>query len=404
MRVAHVVASFSPLSETFIYDSIVDSVRRGIDARVITHARHNTRERPFEPVHSIPLPSRWQPERVWSRLSVTFKLRERDQQHTTMLRRGLKTLLSEVRPDIIHAHFGDIGWTVAPVAEELDIPLIVTFYGYDVSLLTRRRSWRQRFGELANHIDAAIGISDHVCRKLTPLGFPGHKIKKLYLGVDVGTIRYSDPFRRFDGRTVRCLHVGRLVPKKSPINLVRSFAIARTTLRPTLDLKLTIAGDGPLRDELAATIDALDLADAVDVLGATDHRRILDLYAESHVYTQHCVTAEDGDQEGMGLSFAEASASGLPIISTVHNGIPEVVIDGKSGCLVAEGDIQGMADKMIWAARNPNLWTQLGLAGLAHIQEQFSLSKQTEKYLALLQDVRSFAATSRADSSTAAHR
>jgi colanic acid/amylovoran biosynthesis glycosyltransferase len=385
LRVAHVVASFSPLSQTFIYDSIVDSVRRGVDAHVITHARHSTRERPFEPVYSIPFPSRWQPERVLSRVSVTLKLRERDQQYTTMLRRGLKKLLWEVRPDIVHAHFGDIGWTVAPVAADLDIPLIVTLYGYDVSLLTRRRSWRRRFGELANRTAVAIGISDHVCQKLPPLGFPVHKIKKLYLGVDVGTIRYSDPFQRFDGRTVRCLHVGRLVPKKSPTNLVRSFAIARTTLRPAVDLKLTIAGDGPLRDELVATINSLDLADAVDVLGATDHRRVLELYSESHVYTQHCVTAEDGDQEGMGLSFAEASASGLPVVSTVHNGIPEVVIDGKSGYLVAEGDLQGMADKMIWAARNPNLWTQLGLAGRAHIQEQFSLSKQTEKYLALLQ-------------------
>jgi colanic acid/amylovoran/stewartan biosynthesis glycosyltransferase WcaL/AmsK/CpsK len=387
LRVAHVVTAFSVLSETFIFDSIVDSVRRGVDAQVITHRRENIRERPFEPVHLISLPSRWHFERVLSRLRVVLKLTEADQQYTAMLRRGLKQRLSELRPDVIHAHFGDIGWTVAPVATALRIPLVVTFYGYDVSMLTRRQSWRRRFGELANRTDLAIAISDHICQKLPPLGFLAQKIKKLYLGVDLGAIPYTDPCRRFDGRTVRYLHVGRLVAKKSPINLVRSFAIARAALSSHCDARLTIAGDGPLRGELVATIDSLGLRDSIDLLGATDHQRVLELYAASHVYTQHCVTAENGDEEGMGLSFAEASASGLPIISTVHNGIPEVVIHGKSGYLVAEGDVQGMADQMISAARNPQLWTPLGLAGREHIQEQFSLPKQTDKYLALLRDV-----------------
>jgi colanic acid/amylovoran biosynthesis glycosyltransferase len=375
------------LSETFIYDLIVDSVQHGADADVITVTRHNAGERPFDGVHTISLPPRWRPERVWSRLSATLNLQDEHQQYSGMLRRSLKKNLEEVKPDIIHAHFGDIGWMAAPVATELNVPLIVTFYGYDASWLIRQHSWRQRFGELAREAQLAIGISDHICQKLRSIGFPEQKVKKLYLGVDVTNIRYSDPCRRFDGRTVRCLHVGRLVPKKSPTNLVRSFAAARATLGSACDLRLTIAGDGPLRDELVATIDSLGLADAVELLGETNHRRSLELYSESHVYTQHCVTAENGDQEGMGVSFAEASANGLPVISTVHNGIPEVVIDGKSGYLVAEDDIQGMADKMAWTARNPELWTRLGQAGRAHIEEQFCRSKQTQKYLLLLENV-----------------
>src|SRR5690606_5060383 len=159
-------------------------------------------------------------------------------------------------------------------------------------------------------------------------------------------LTYRDPASEYSGRQLRCLHVGRLTHKKSPVRLIQAFAIARNKLLPDIDLHLSIAGDGPLRLEVEQAVSHKNLTGIVKLLGAIKHKEVLERLRQSHIYTQYCETAPDGDQEGQGITFAEASASGLPIITTRHNGIPDVVLDGKTGYLVEEGDVEGMAERI----------------------------------------------------------
>ncbi len=386
MRVAHVVESFSPLTETFIYDTIVESVKQGVEAYVVTNAHLNTDDRPFDHVYVTQAQPKWHPQRVWSRLRTTLKLQHPDE-YTASIRFGsYRDLLKRLKPDVIHAHFGNIGYWLLPVASSLNIPLVVSFYGYDASLLTTDPIWIARYSQLSKSVNT-ICTSNFLRNKLLEIGFLDETTYKIHAGIDLGKIQHADPLKRFDGKNVHCLHVGRLVEKKAPLHLVKAFAMARRALLPEMNLQLTIAGDGPLFEPLVNTVSDLAIEDAVTLLGAVSHSEALKLFAQAHIYTQHCVTSASGDQEGMGVSFAEASAHGLPIISTWHNGIPEVVIDGKSGYLVPEGDIEGMAEKLITLCKSPQQWSVLGFAGRSHVENNLSLEVETRKYLEILNKV-----------------
>lgn len=393
MRVAHFMERFSPLSETFIYDYITQLERDGIDNCVLTLSRSNCTERPFEYVHVVELPARWQPTRIWARLARSTLLQKRalQKEHLTpmdwyvpLLQRRLKQLLESLKPDVIHAQFGPSGVLIAPVAAALDIPLVVTFLGYDISRLPHDSMWITRYKRLFESATCVIGISNHICSKLKDVGAPVHKIKLIHLGVHLGQFAYSDPASRFDGKNVYCTHVGRLVEKKSPIDLVKAFKKAVDNAPLGIRLHLRIIGDGPLREETLCKIKEFGLGEYISYMGPVPHEKVMNILQDSHIYTQHCKTASDGDQEGQGVSFVEASAIGLPIVTTRHNGIPDVVINGRTGFLVAEGDTDGMAQKILFLARNPKLWTQFGMEGRARMESEFDLFKQSKKTIDLL--------------------
>jgi glycosyltransferase involved in cell wall biosynthesis len=197
--------------------------------------------------------------------------------------------------------------------------------------------------------------------------------------VDLTDFEYRPANKSFDGQNVCCLHVGRLVEKKAPIDLVKAFKHAVESTKDNISLNLKIAGDGPLRSDLERKVQSLGLKGHVSVLGAVPHSQVSNLLSESNVYTQHCKTASDGDQEGQGVSFVEAAASGLPIISTRHNGLPDVILDGRTGYLVEEGDTKAMGEMIAQLAESPDEWRRLGKNGRRHIEENFDLRKQVSK-------------------------
>jgi len=131
-------------------------------------------------------------------------------------------------------------------------------------------------------------------------------------------------------------------------------------------------------------IERLDLADCIQVLGGIPHAEVKQCMARAQIYTQHSITAPNGDQEGLPLSLLEASSMGLPIVSTRHSGIREVVIDRVSGYLVSEGDVAGMAARIVELCRSPGLWTQFGAAGRARTKERFSLQAKAQKSIELM--------------------
>jgi colanic acid/amylovoran biosynthesis glycosyltransferase len=274
-----------------------------------------------------------------------------------------------------------------PVAQHLGIPLVVHFHGYDVSFLLPDAFWEEQYEALFDSASALIGVSNHICDKLKQLGAPEAKIQLLHGGIRLSRFDYDPPKPRFDGKTVRCLHVGRLVEKKAPLDLVRGFSEARQQVGRDSDLRLTIAGDGPMREDVEDLISELGLPDHVRCLGNVPHERVVELMQESHLYTQHCKTASDGDEEGQGITFVEASATGLPIVTTRHNGIPDVVNDGETGFLVSEGDVEAMGEKIAYLALHPAEWPSFSEAGRRRVEEKFDLTKQTRKLISIYQDV-----------------
>lgn len=379
MKVLHFCRHFSRLSETFIYDHITEIERQGEDNHVVTLNRENEDSRPFPKVSVLNKPSFWHPRRLWYRALGVVGIRDPKASYWPQIRDRLEDSLRRVNPDIIHAHFGPRGVLVAPVAENLNIPLVVTLYGYDVSRLAQDKFWREQYSLNLPKASLLLGISNHICSRIEDLGGNPRKIECWHLGVNLEDFQYIPATQSFDGSTVRCLHVGRLVEKKSPENLVRAFKCAKEKVSEDITLRLKIAGDGPLFENTKKEIKRLGLKGDVRLLGAVPHDEVGTLLREANIYTQHCQTASDGDQEGQGVSFVEASASGLPIVATRHNGLPDVIIDGETGYLVEEQDTRAMGKRIAELANQPDKWLEMGRAGRTHIEKKFNLNRQSKK-------------------------
>lgn len=388
MRVVQVCEAFSRSSETFIYDTVTELERQGIDCHMVTMNRANETKRSFDKVHLAPWPGRWNVPRLCRRALATLGIAgDVDTHKWPGLRARFRRHLDRLEPDVVHAQFGPMGVLVAPVTEALRIPLVVTFHGYDISVLPQNEKTRRRYRALFQKADAITGVSNHNCSKLLSLGAPEKKVRLLHNGTRIEEFSYSNPRSRFEGKTVQLLFVGRLVKVKSPVDLLDAFAMARKRMDGEADLHLTIAGDGPQSNSVQQRIRQWGLRDQVECLGRVSHDEVQSLMKRNHMYVQHSKKTNSGEEEGLGVVFIEAQASGLPVVATQSGGIPDVVVNGETGYLVPEGDTEAMADRVVHLARRPEMWEEMGRAGRRHVEENFDLTKQVAKLIELYKEL-----------------
>jgi glycosyltransferase involved in cell wall biosynthesis len=170
--------------------------------------------------------------------------------------------------------------------------------------------------------------------------------------------------------------VGRFTNKKAPYYTILAF---KEVLAEFPNAQLLMAGDGALLESCQNLVCYYGLSEQVQFLGVISQEHYRKLLSESLAFVQHSVTATDGDMEGTPLSILEASAAGLPVIATRHAGIPDVVVDGKTGLLCDEHDVNTMAINMKQLLINNDYAKQLGHAGKQLIQEKFNIASHIEK-------------------------
>jgi colanic acid/amylovoran biosynthesis glycosyltransferase len=189
------------------------------------------------------------------------------------------------------------------------------------------------------------------------------------------------------GEPTKVLTIARLIEKKGV-----AFAIDAVSrlLSKGEKIDYTIVGDGVLRENLQHLIECRGIERQVKLVGWKTHEEVKMLLEESHVLVAPSLTSEGGDQEGIPNAIKEAMASGLPVISTFHSGIPELVTDGVSGLLVPERDAASLAEALAYLMSHPEMCNTMGKAGRTHVEQEFdtkSLNKKLEElYLGLLQD------------------
>jgi glycosyltransferase involved in cell wall biosynthesis len=371
MRVAIFAPKFVRASETFIYDSACELAAAGVDVHVIAASREMEQERPFPQVRIAPEAGRGDLLRLFRRL-LPLRLAGDDEPFAVQAGR-IRRHLEAIRPDVLLAHYGEAGVVCAPACEGAGVPLVVSFHGADASRTPRRPAWLARYRRLFARAALVTAPSAYLRDRLIDLGCPPGKARVQRNGIRVERLQMGPPSERFDGRHVNFLFVGRLTHKKAPITLLEAFAQARAALAPSLHARLAMIGDGPLRAEVEAGVERLGLTGSVEILGRQPHPEVVRRFSLSHVYVQHSVTAPSGDQEGLPVSITEAMAAGLPVIATRHSGIPEVVVEGETGLLVAEHDAEGMAAAMAELARDPARWDRYGAAGRRHLEGEFSM-------------------------------
>jgi colanic acid/amylovoran biosynthesis glycosyltransferase len=268
--------------------------------------------------------------------------------------------------DILHAHFGPIGNSYRFAKSLWRAPLVISFHGYDFSSIIKK-SGADVYRPLFSTADAVTVNSEFMRGKLVECGCSTEKIRKLPYAVDLGQFSKLNEREKQLG-PVRILTIGRLVEKKGIEYSIRAFAEARKS-HP--EIHYDIIGDGPLRAMLQQLVSDLNVADGVTLHGAKDGPYVRELMARADLFVLASVTAADGDQEGTPVSILEAQAAGLPVISTRHSGIPEILQDGIAGFLVPERDVKAITEQLSWFIQHPEARKRMGESGQKFIAEHF---------------------------------
>jgi colanic acid/amylovoran biosynthesis glycosyltransferase len=180
------------------------------------------------------------------------------------------------------------------------------------------------------------------------------------------------------------------VEKKGHEVALRALAAARGRLPAFV---LDVVGAGPLAGRLSRLVAELRLDDVVRLHGAQDGIAVRRLLDEAHVFLLASHTARDGDREGTPVSLIEAQAVGLPVVSTEHSGIPEVVARG-AGLLVAEADPAALADALVRVVERHASWPEMGAAGRTHVERAFDVEVCTTQLLDVYDEARETFASS----------
>lgn len=270
------------------------------------------------------------------------------------------------RPAVVLAEYGTMGVRVVDACRRARVPLVVHFHGFDASVNAVLDEHADDYPRMFETAAAIIAVSPAMRARLIALGAPPDKVHYNPCGVD------SEAFTMSDAASAppTVLLAGRLVEKKAPHLTLMAFAEAR---RSCPQARLRLIGDGPLMGPCRDVASALQLGDSVTFLGAQPHHVVRDEMQRARCFAQHSIVALNGDSEGTPVAVMEAGASGLPVVSTRHAGIGDVVVDGTTGFLVNEHDVTGMARALVRLLNDPALAGRMGCAGRAHVQAHFAL-------------------------------
>ena len=364
--VAHCANPFLPVTMVWAYDQIRSLTRyRPV---VLTQAVQNRDVFPVDHLFSAEDLPAWEQGlyRVVRKVRGTYA--------------GYVPILQRARVGVLHAHFGQEGYRCLSASRGAGVPLVTSFYGLDVSQLPRRRSWRRRFGRLFDEGERFLVEGSHMGERLVDLGCPPEKVCLQRLGVDLDQIPFCPPESRGDGASVVLMYAT-FREKKGHIYGLRAF---HRVLDAFPAARMRVIGDGPLRAEIAHEIQILDLAGRVSLLGMRPHAECLEELRQATVLLYPSVTASDGDTEGGApVGLIEAMASGLPIVSSWHADIPEVVPDGRCGLLARERDVAGLAKGLEAVLGCAQLRKSLGKAGRAHVEANHNLRQQGRRLEAI---------------------
>lgn len=275
--------------------------------------------------------------------------------------------LRERRPTIVHAHFGPDGLVAAPLARALGVPLVVTFHGFDITIREPLNHYRRRIGTVFASATRVIAVSSYIADCVRERGCPAEKIRRHYIGID--TRRFTERTEPVDEPTV--LFVGRLVGKKGCEYLVRAAARLGESLP---GLQVQVIGDGPLLEALKAL--AAELRAPVAFLGRQPPAEVSARISRAAVMCVPSVTEANGNSEGLPMVVPEAMASGVPLVATRHSGIPDAVLDGETGLLVAERDEEGLAEALSRLLQDRGRRGAMGRAAASRARERFDVRKQ----------------------------
>jgi len=354
-RVAHVLIPYIRPTETFIYD------------RLVNHIRYSPFILTNEPVINMDMFPFGGPVHTLAERSLTKRKADALARRAANSSPYFTAALKREKPAAVHAHYGPVGAAVATSAEAAGIPLTVSFYGIDASAFLRDPRHAARYRRMFKTASVVSALSADMAERLADAGCPEEKIRIHHLAVDTEALT---PAPATDRARVRIVSAGRFVEKKGMELLIDAFEKA---VSGGADAELHLFGSGPLEKQASARASACRFADRISFFGHRPRAEIISAVRDADIFALFSITAADGDMEGTPTVLIEAGALGVPCVSTLHAGIPEVTADGETGLLVPERDTEAFASALVRLASDPGLRSSMSLAARARIENLFSI-------------------------------
>ena len=289
-----------------------------------------------------------------------------------------ETAFRRTQADVVLAEYGTAGVRVLKACRRAAVPLVVHFHGADASRHKVLRRYAADYRRMFAQAAAVIAVSRAMERQLTNIGCPPGKLVYLPYGVDCDTFAGARPLTA----PPQFLAVGRMVEKKAPNLTLMAFA---RVLEQCPEARLKMIGGGELLEACRDLVVSLGIDYAVAFLGVQSHEAVRQEMHHARAFVQHSVTAADGDSEGTPVSILEAGAAGLPVVSTRHAGIPEVVVEWKTGLLVDEGRTDEMAQHMLTLANDPGFADELGRNAALHVRRHYTMARSINRLARVLE-------------------
>ncbi len=277
--------------------------------------------------------------------------------------------------DLAFAHFGPNGLRANWYRQAglINGPVVTVFHGFDLSTALTSHN-EQIYKALFATGDLFLPISNHWREKLISLGCPEEITSIHHVGIDCEQFSFQSRSRK-NGESTIFISVARLVEKKGLEYAIKAFSRLRFSSQENFNFQYRIIGDGPLLESLQQLVTDENLGEYVLFLGSKTSEEVAFELGCAHIFLAPSVTASDGDMEGIPTVLMEAMATGLPVISTYHSGIPELVEDGVSGVLVKERDIPGLATAIEHLSTDIENWSRMGEAGREKVLCDFNIEK-----------------------------
>ena len=324
-------------------------------------------------------------ENSWKKIALKIQRMLTGASYQEQLIRAQSKYIKKNRIDLIIAEYGLSGCHILEGARRAKVPMIVFFHGYDANNRDTVKKYKSRYQKLFEYADFIIGVSKSMCERLKSYGAPQRKVVHLPYGVKLNGKSAEGKLTSYPS----FIHVGRLDNMKAPYLTIMAFAKVRKEIP---EAKLFIVGNTGLGEDYNAIaecclnlVKALNIKDNVEFFGNVDHGRVFELLKMSWVFVLHSMMDSVGNAEGTPNAVLEAMSVGLPVVSTKHEGIMDVVHEGKSGYLVEEGDIDQMSRRMLDLAADKSLVSKMGTFGRQLVQEHLTYAKYLKRIESLIE-------------------
>ncbi|MDC7999265.1 glycosyltransferase family 4 protein [Gilvibacter sediminis] len=297
---------------------------------------------------------------------------------THFQKQNLVNSLKQHKIDAALIEYGQHAHWLREVLAQAEIPYAVHFHGHDA---TEHRILKNtgNYSEVFKRADKIIAVSQFMKQHLLDLGCPQQKLLYNVYGPrpEFAEIKPTLTSQKF-------ISVGRFTNKKAPYYTLLAFSKIAAEFPKS---ELVFAGDGQLFETCVNLTKQLNLEKQVRFMGVANADQLKEELSSALAYVQHSITAENGDMEGTPLSILEASSAGLPVVSTFHAGIPDVILDQKTGLLCQEHDVEAMAANMKRLLSEPGLAQELGANARKHIAENYTLKRHISTLDSVLADI-----------------